>query len=286
MKTREGSIERNGFNLKYVREGAGEPVLVIGSRLFYQRLFSPTLKQQLDFVVADHRGFSIPPETEQSPKELYTLEEITEDIEALRKELNWKRFWIVGHSGHGYMALDYAKKYPDQVKGVILIGMGTSLSTENHALADLHFDTLAEPERVAALRSGMEALAAAVEAEPEKAFLHFNLAQAPKSWMNLETDVAAFWEGVYTNMPAIDYLWGEVFRDIDITKGLNDFYTPVWLAIGKYDYLAGPADQWTPLTKQFSDLTIKIFEHSSHNPPYEEAALFDQKLFEWMELYQ
>ena len=81
---------------------------------------------------------------------------------------------------------------------------------------------------------------------------------------------------------------GLIFRYItgNIVSCMTFSKIPVWLAIGKYDYLAGPADQWTPLTKQFSDLTIEIFEHSSHNPPYEEAALFDQKLFEWMELYQ
>lgn len=131
----------------------------------------------------------------------------------------------------------------------------------------------------------MEALPAAIEAEPDKSFLLYNLALAPKSWLNLEIDAGEFWKDVYTNMPAIDYLWGIVFRDIEMTQGLNDFYVPVWLAQGKYDYLAGPADQWTSISKQFSDITLEIFEHSAHNPPYEEASLFEQKLLAWMDLY-
>ena len=285
MKTMEGSIERDGFTLHYIKEGSGEPVLVIGSRLFYQRLFSASIKEKLGFVFADHRGFSIAPESTETVEELYALDEIIEDIEALRSDLGWTRFWIVGHSGHGYMALEYAKKYADHVKGVILSGMATSLSTENHALADLHFETLAEPERINTFRANMEALPAAIEAEPDKSFLLYNLALAPKSWLNMEIDAGEFWKDVYTNMPAIDYLWGIVFRDIEMTQGLNDFYVPVWLAQGKYDYLAGPADQWTSISKQFSDITLEIFEHSAHNPPYEEASLFEQKLLAWMDLY-
>lgn len=285
MKTKEGSIERDGFTLHYVKEGSGEPVLVIGSRLFYQRLFSASIKEKLGFVFTDHRGFSIAPESTETVEELYSLDEIIEDIEALRNDLGWTRFWIVGHSGHGYMALKYAKKYADHVKGVILTGMATSLSTENHALADLHFETLAEPERINTFRVNMEALPAAIENEPEKSFLLYNLALAPKSWLNMEIDAGQFWKDVYTNMPAIDYLWGVVFRDIEITQGLTDFYVPVWLAQGKYDYLAGPADQWNNISKQFSDITLEIFEHSAHNPPYEEASLFEQKLLAWMDLY-
>ena len=286
MKIQEGFIERNGFKLHYLKEGKGEPVFVIGSRLFYQRLFSASLKEKLDFVFADHRGFSIPPESTEPVEELYALEEIIEDMDALRRELGWTRCWVVGHSGHGFMALEYAKKYADHVKGVILTGMATSLSTGNHALADLHFETLAEPERINAFRANMEALPAAIEAEPDKSFLLYNLALAPKSWLNLEMDAGAFWTDVYTNMPAIDYLWGIVFRDIDITQGLTDFYVPVWLAHGKFDYLAGPADQWTGIMKQFSDITLELFEHSAHNPPYEEALLFEEKLLAWMDLYR
>jgi len=38
----------------------------------------------------------------------------------------------------------------------------------------------------------------------------------------------------------IDYLWGEVFRDIDITKGLETFDKPVFLGLGQFYFLVAP----------------------------------------------
>lgn len=286
MKTQFGIITRNGFNLQYIVEGEGEPVLVIGSRLFYQRLFSPALKQKLKFIFFDHRGFTPAPFETSNPEELYGLHEILADMEALRVQLGIEKWWVAGHSGHGFMALEYAKKYDNRALGVILIGMSPDFSTSNHAITDLHFDTIAEPERVQAFKNNQETLKEKLEAEPENRFILVNQAQAPKSWRNLQLDTTVFWEGVYINTPAIDYLWGLVFRDIDITREMEDFYMPVWLGLGKYDFVAGPKEQWEPITKFFQDLTIELFENSAHNPSYEETDLFDQKLLDWMELYK
>ncbi|KYP15817.1 alpha/beta hydrolase [Flavihumibacter sp. CACIAM 22H1] len=282
MKIQEGILDRNGFALRYRIEGTGDPLLVIGSSLFYQRWFSPLLRKNLQFIFLDHRGFCEAPAAVPATSEPCTLEEILDDMDALRRQLNLEKWWVAGHSGHGYMALEYAKKFNDRVIGVVLIAMAPSLSTENHAIAELHFDTLAESDRIRAFKKNMEELPALLEADPSQAFLVYNLALTPKSWRNYETEVKRFWEGVYINMPVIDHLWGIVFRDIDITSHLEDFYTPVWLALGKFDFVTGPGEQWTTITKHFPDLTIELFEHSAHNPAYEEAELFNQKLLNWM----
>jgi proline iminopeptidase len=285
MKTTNGSIERSGFKFHYSIEGSGQPVLIIGSRLYYQRLFAPALREKLQLVFIDHRGFTPPPYEVSDPEELYGLDKILEDTEAIRKQLGIGKCWVAGHSGHGLMALEYAKRYDHDVYGVMLISTSPSLSTANRALADLHFDTLAEPERIRLFEQNMQELPEKIAAAPENRFVWFNLAQAPKSWYDSSIDAAAFWDGVYVNMPAIDHLWGTVFRDIDISQNLEDFYTPVWLALGKYDFVSGPAEQWNSVSKHFRDLTTEIFEHSAHNPPYEEASLFNEKLLQWMELY-
>jgi proline iminopeptidase len=33
-----------------------------------------------------------------------------------------------------------------------------------------------------------------------------------------------------------------VFKDIEITQGLDNFKTPILLALGRYDYLTGPPE--------------------------------------------
>jgi proline iminopeptidase len=57
---------------------------------------------------------------------------------------------------------------------------------------------------------------------------------------------------------------------------------PVLLALGRYDYLVPPAYLWEGVRDKFSNLTIRIFEKSSHAPHLEEPELFDKELLEWL----
>jgi proline iminopeptidase len=52
--------------------------------------------------------------------------------------------------------------------------------------------------------------------------------------------------------------------------------------LGRYDFLLAPPSAWDPVKDKFRDLTIRIFEQSGHTPQYEEAALFDTVLLEWL----
>lgn len=83
-------------------------------------------------------------------------------------------------------------------------------------------------------------------------------------------------------MQMINYVWGIIFRDIDITKGLDQLNRPVFLGLGRHDYLVAPPSSWEPLRNKFKDLTIHIFEKSGHTPQLEESALFAQVLLEWL----
>ena len=83
-------------------------------------------------------------------------------------------------------------------------------------------------------------------------------------------------------MDIFNYVYGQVFRDIDITQGLEAFDRPVFLALGRYDFVMGPPSMWDPIRPKFRDLTVRVFEQSGHTPQYEEPALFDAELLRWM----
>jgi hypothetical protein len=80
-----------------------------------------------------------------------------------------------------------------------------------------------------------------IKKAPERAFVTYCLLMGPKSWFNYNYDAKNLWSGVEVNMTMFDYVWGEVFRDIDITKNLDKLTAPVFLALGRYDYLVPPA---------------------------------------------
>jgi len=84
-------------------------------------------------------------------------------------------------------------------------------------------------------------------------------------------------------MPIIDHLWGEAFRDLRIEDGLDTLAAPVFLALGRFDYLVAPALAWEPYRVLFRDLTVRIFDRSGHTPQLEESAAFDAELLAWLE---
>jgi pimeloyl-ACP methyl ester carboxylesterase len=105
--------------LSYDLRGFGD------SQLRQQSLqnFAPLLQAERGSVaVAD------PPE---APSELrpaltasYSLQSYAKDLEALLRQLNISRAWLVGHSLGGYIALWGAQRLPEQINGVICLNSG------------------------------------------------------------------------------------------------------------------------------------------------------------------
>jgi proline iminopeptidase len=160
--------------------------------------------------------------------------------------------------------------------------VGPNYSHEGHEAAQRYLNDSVCPERKAALAKNLSGLSQEMEARPEKAFITYCLLMGPKSWFDYNYDATKLWEGVEVNMAMFDYVWGEVFRDIDITENLDKLLSPVLLALGRYDYLVPPPYMWERVRDKFSNLTIRIFEKSSHVPQFEEPELFDKELLEWL----
>jgi proline iminopeptidase len=87
---------------------------------------------------------------------------------------------------------------------------------------------------------------------------------------------------VYTNLPILDHLWGVLFRDIDITAGLERLTSPVLVLLGRHDYLMGPPQLWERVRPAFRHLTLRVLEQSGHTPQLEAPAQFDHDLLEWL----
>lgn len=82
-----GILRLNGVDFRYVREGEGPPIVVIGSSTYYPRAFSPALREHFELIFVDSRHFI--PSYQPTEKELesLTLETFADDIEALRTHL-------------------------------------------------------------------------------------------------------------------------------------------------------------------------------------------------------
>ncbi|MFO7275500.1 MAG: alpha/beta hydrolase [Pseudomonadota bacterium] len=278
---RTGHIESDGFTLQYIVEGRGPTALVVGSALYYSRTFSQNLRSHLRLAFVDHRGFA--PGNTCTDRERYRLELLLEDMELARERLDLGRVIVVGHSGHAFLALEYAKRYPDRVSHVVLLGAAPSYSARAHAAGERSFAEAVCPERKAALAANLSTLDERIRRAPEKAFITFCLAMGPKSWFDPHFDATPLWEGVEVNMTMFDYVWGRVFRDIDITRGLERLRAPVWIGLGRFDYLVPPAYLWEEVRERFPDLTLRVFDRSAHAPQLEEPEAFDAELLSWLQ---
>jgi proline iminopeptidase len=278
-----GTIAAGRYRLRYHIEGHGGPALVIGSAIHSPRLFSPQLRQHLRLVFVDHRGFAASPGRVDTAE--FALDTLIDDIEQARQELGLGRVAVIGHSGHAYLALLYAEQYPAHVSHVIMIGIAPDLSPASAAAAERYWQESVSPERKAVMAENLRRLPdeRLAQLPPGERFIRNYVRNGPRIWYNPRFDSSPLWEGVEVNMDMIDHVWGQVFRDIDLSPGLSTLERPVFLALGRYDFLVAPPSAWDALRPQFRDLTVRVFERSGHTPQYEEAALFDAELLRWLQ---
>ena len=277
-----GTVAAGPFTLGYRIEGTGRPAIVIGSSVYYPRVFSQDLRKHLRLVFLDHRGFTASPG--RVDRSQFALDTLIDDVERARRQLGLERVVVIGHSGHAFMALEYAKRYPAHVSHVVLIGIAPDLSPASDAERDRYWNESVWPERKRAMEENLRALPEAelAKLKGRDLFVRGYVRDGPRSWFDPRFDSTPYWEGVEINMDMFDYVWGEVFRDIDITRGLEAFDRPVLLALGRYDFLIAPPSSWDKVRPKFKDLTVRVFERSAHTPQHDEPALFDAELLRWI----
>ncbi|WP_232697388.1 alpha/beta fold hydrolase [Brevibacillus daliensis] len=274
------SINIDGFKLNYYVKGTGKPIVVVGSSMYYPHLFSEDLYETFQFIFLDHRGFVKPPRVLKL--EDFTLEKVLDDIEKARQTLCLTDFIILGHSGHAFIALEYARKYPEHVQKVVLLNSAPTNSQNRQHQSFTFFNETASPERKRQFEKDIALLESDIKKDPERRFVHMCIRMGAQSFYDYTFDAAYMWEGVYTNMQVIDYLWGEAFGALNLIQSLNTFNKPVFIGLGRYDYLVAPVSLWDFIDDTSNNVKKVIFEHSGHNPMFEESQFFDRELTKWI----
>ena len=281
MSSESGTIDTGGFKFRYRIEGTGAPTIVIGSALYYPRAFSQHLREHLRLAFLDNRGFAqAPPDIDPAS---FRLETLVDDIERARQELGLGRVAVIGHSGNSYLALEYGKKHQSNVSHVVMIGIAPDLSASSSEAAERYWQESVSPERKALFEANLQRLPddELAKLPPSQAFIATYVRNGAKVWFDPKFDSTPLWEGIEVN-EVFERVWGDVFPAIDISKGLDAMDRPVFLALGRYDFLVAPPSSWDRVRPAFRDLTVRVFERSGHTPQFEEAELFDAELLGWI----
>ncbi|HEX9333382.1 MAG TPA: alpha/beta hydrolase [Anaerolineales bacterium] len=113
-------IDVNGIQYAYTRRGKGTPLVLLHGYPLDHHLWDevvPLLEDTFDVILPDLRGFGESSIVDSSP----TMEDYASDIAGLLDQLGIQKVAIVGHSMGGYVALAFARLYPDRVSGLGLV---------------------------------------------------------------------------------------------------------------------------------------------------------------------
>lgn len=243
-------------------------------------------------VVYDRRGEGRSPD----PNAAYTLAQSLEDLQQLYQQLDLQQALLVGHSFGGFVATLFAAQYPQQVKGLVLVGTPPNLqATFEHIRArsttiyktkgdatNLYYMGLLADMDPHSMEYASYCFAHAMQngfyqpAQPltEAQTIYQQLATHPtlQPYVTQMTREAptGFWKNdQYTSMDLIPYL----------QKVLQQ-QTPILGLYGQEDGLLAPT-QIAKLTRLLGKEQMHHWDHCSHSVFIDRPKLFVQTLSNW-----
>lgn len=129
----EGFVDANGVLIYYTSMGKGDPLVVVhggpgASHDYFLPHLLPLMRHNR-VIFIDERG-SGKSQLLEDPAG-YTVENMVEDVEAVRKALGLGKINLLGHSYGGVLALGYALKYQQNLSHLILGSTFASTSAMN-----------------------------------------------------------------------------------------------------------------------------------------------------------
>jgi proline iminopeptidase len=130
---KEGFVDANGVLIYYVELGKGDPLLIVhggpGASHDYFLPWLLPLARHNRLIFIDERG-SGKSEKLDDPRG-YTVENMVEDVEAVRRGLQLGKINLLGHSYGGVLAQAYALKYQQHLSHLVLCSTFSSTKALN-----------------------------------------------------------------------------------------------------------------------------------------------------------
>ncbi|MGH9736096.1 MAG: proline iminopeptidase-family hydrolase [Candidatus Acidiferrales bacterium] len=133
----QGFVDAHGVLIYYEAVGRGAPLMIVhggpGADHTYFLPYLLPLARHNKLVFIDERGSGQSQKLQNAA--LYTVENMVEDVEAVREALGLGRISLLGHSYGGVLAQAYALKYQQHLTHLILCDTFPSTKQMNQVLA-------------------------------------------------------------------------------------------------------------------------------------------------------
>ena len=263
-----GFAKVNGQNLYYVRLGQGTPVIFMHGGLgFDHQYFRPFVDQLADsanVVYYDHLGHG--KSDRPADFSVLTLARLSSDCDGLATALGFNKFILVGHSYGGFVALDFALRFPNRLAGLVL----------SCTAPDLASLVLRNPlGGTAAQQAALGQVFAGPAANATDAALRTNWTGAVPLYYNNETPPP----GVLADVDSKTIYSAAGFNQGNAILGGYDFVAQLSTITAPTAVHYGAGDIWRfgdneKMAKNIPGATLKYFPNSGHWPFQEEQAAY------------
>jgi proline iminopeptidase len=282
LRRASGVVMVDGTPHPYLVEGEGVPCIVAGIAPFYPPIFSDELKQHIRFIYVDFKNTWMAEEIDEV--ERITMRTLVDEIDQIRGALGYERICVIGHSGPGFLPLEYAWTYPEYASHAVVIATPPFINATFLEAQEEFWGSDASEERKAAQETNVEGLpdSSLDQLTPRDQFTMRYVRNGPLFWLDPTYDSYWIWAGRHYSIEMVNHFFGVLVNDYDITGSFPEITTPVFLALGRYDYWC-PYYLWDDVRDMLPNLSYHVFERSGHFPMFEEQALFDSRLIQWLE---
>jgi proline iminopeptidase len=286
-KIEEGFVDAHGVLIYYKSIGKGDPLVILhggpGASHDYFLPYLLPLTRHNRLIFLDERGSGRSQKIQDSTA--YNLENMAEDVEAVRQVLGLGKISLMGHSCGGVLAQTYALKYQENLSHLILCSTFSSTSHMNEVFRKIIQKMTPE------LRSRIDKM--------EKAGLFGHGKDFEKHRYTSEYMIASWGEGyfpyLYQNHPDPNYdpiaagntswevyreMWGSSgefiidgnLKSAEYTERLSSVKVPTLITVGDNDECAPSLSQ--EMHEKIAGSKLVILPKSGHMNFVDQPDLF------------
>ena len=261
------SIRDVSLNVKVF--GHGYPLLLMhggpGADLYTLLSFKPCA-DQFTLVFYDHRcnGRSVGADVTSM-----TMENLTADADALRQALGFEKWAVLGHSFGGFVALEYALRYPQSLSHLLLVDTGGDSRWPRENAPEVLAKRGFSPQTVELARRFLNG-----QIEPNEMFPSLmKLGKAYNPYTSLWQMPHMILTGLPSKMRPEAMIFGEtqVLKNWTVMERLNEIKAPTLILAGRQDFIFPPESQ-EELAARIPNARLVFIERAGHNPHDERTA--------------
>ena len=252
----------------------------------YLRPWLSPLAQAMQLVYVDYRSTG---RSTRMALETCTIENMIDDLEALRLHLGLDRIVVLGHSFGGILAMPYAIKYPHSVSHLTLMATTPYWGEQGEAgkWANLERLASARPDLAPVVAEYIKGYAEhGLGATDEEAKAKFQKTLAlwfhrvdPQKIAEIGRDIA---DRTIFSTQLSNWMMKNEMPKYDMRPRLHEITAPTLILAGRWDFRTTPEDTKV-MQQEISGAELVVFEESSHMLYIEEQDKFVATVIDFME---